>query len=386
MNPSDQASSKADSNRIEGPHALHIMVGTKGQMTKMFPILRELDERGVPYHFIRTGQMGAIIDDMIKSYGLRTPDYVIAPRDTDLGSIPACIFWMIRCFFNGLRWRKKVWGGKKGLVLIHGDTESTLVGACLAKLSGIQVGHVEAGLRSFKLFDPFPEEIIRRFVSVFSDYLFAPGAWAAGNLSKEKRKGEVIDTGANTILDTVRYNLDQLPGARLPKPPYVIAAFHRKENLYVRKRLLRVVECVERIAVRHRIIFILHRNTEHVLRKEGIFQRFEENTNIEFAPYFDHVSFMHVIQHCSFAATDGGSLQEETFFLNKPYLILRDRTERQEGIDETSYLSKLDPERVSWFLDHYNEFTVRGEESLAQPSRVVVDEAIRIVNQLNSAS
>jgi len=362
------------------------MIGTKGQMTKMFPILKELDERGVSYRFIRTGQMAGIIDQMIGTYALRTPDHVIAPRATDLGSIPACAFWMIRCLANGLRQRKKVWGSKKGLVLIHGDTESTLVGAILAKLAGIRVGHVEAGLRSFHLLDPFPEEIIRRFTSLLSNYLFAPGAWAAENLLREKRRGTIIDTGANTITDTIRHTLNQLPGMPLPEPPYVIAAFHRKENLYVRERLLRVAACVETIAKRHRVIFILHRNTEHTLKKEGIFERFETNPGIEFAPYFDHISFMHVIKNCTFAATDGGSLQEETSFLNKPYLILRDRTERQEGLGQTAYLSRLNTDRVSCFLDNYADFKVPGNGRNSSPSKIVVDEAIRVVNQMNSRS
>lgn len=364
-------------------HILHVMVGTKGQMTKMAPILRELDKRKIPYNFIRTGQHAGIIDQMIATYQLRSPDFFITRRKKDLGSIAQCIFWVIHSVFSGLLHRRQMWQGKKGVVLIHGDTESTLVSVALARLSGIKIGHVEAGLRSFNLLDPFPEEIIRRITSFFSDYMFAPGEWASNNLKKEGKKGKVINTQFNTIADTIQYVLQSRPTMEIPSGKYVVFAFHRKETLYVKKTLQKAIECLERIAREHKVIFILHKNTEYTLKKGGHLDRLKQNNNISFKQYYDHVSFMYVIKNCTFAVSDGGSLQEETYFLNKPYLILRNRTERLEGLNETAFISNLDSEKINYFLANYNRFKRPDLEEFISPSKIIIDEALRIVDSMN---
>lgn len=362
---------------------IHVMIGTKGQLTKMASVLQELDRQKIKYNFIRTGQHTKIIDQMLKTYNLREPDYQITKRKKDLENISQCIVWITQCILSGLKHKKKMWQGKRGIVLIHGDTESTLIGVILAKLSGIKVAHVEAGLRSFHVLNPFPEEIIRRITSRFSDYMFAPGKWACGNLQKEHVNGKIIDTKYNTVFDTIRYILKTKPTIELPKGKYVILAFHRKETVYVKPRLEKAVKCLELVAENHKVIFVLHKNTEYTLEKEGYLDKLKKNGNIIFKHYYDHVSFMHLVKNCTLVVTDGGSLQEETFFLDKPCLILRDRTERQEGLGQTAYISELNLNKIKYFLDNYKKFKRKEKIEHISPAKIVVDESVKIVNSMN---
>ena len=363
-----------------GKNIIHVMIGTKGQLTKMSPVLRELDKRGIPYNFIRTGQHAGIIDHMLETYHLRKPDYEITKRKKDIENFYQGIMWAISCLFRGIINRTKVWKGKKGIVLVHGDTESTLISVILARLSGIRVAHVEAGLRSFSIFQPFPEEIIRRVTSVFSHYMFAPGEWACNNIRKKYPNRKIIDTRYNTALDTVRHTLQATPTMELPKGEYVIFAIHRKETLYVEQRFKKAIHALELIAAEHKVIFILHKNTEYTLKNKGYLDELRANDNIEFKHYYDHISFMHLVKKCIFAATDGGSLQEETFFLDKPYLILRERTERQEGLGQTAYISGVEAEKVKYFLANYNKFKRNEKIEEISPSQIVVDELLKIMD------
>ena len=235
-----------------GKNIIHVMIGTKGQLTKMSPLLRELDKRGIPYNFIRTGQHAGIIDHMLETYHLRKPDYEITKRKKDIENFFQGIVWAITCLFRGIVNRKKIWKDKKGIVLVHGDTESTLIGVILARLNGIEVAHVEAGLRSFSVFQPFPEEIIRIVTSIFSSYMFAPGEWACSNLRKKHAKRKIIDTRYNTVLDTVRHTLQSKPTMELPKGEYVVFAIHRKETLYIESRLKKAIESLKLIAKEHK--------------------------------------------------------------------------------------------------------------------------------------
>ena len=203
---------------------------------------------------------------------------------------------------------------------------------------------------------------------------------ACNNLRKKHAKRKIIDTRYNTVLDTVRHTLQSKPTMELPKGEYVVFAIHRKETLYIESRLEKAIESLKLIAKEHKVLFILHKNTEYTLKNKGYLDMLTENKNIDFKHYYDHVSFMHLIKNCTFAATDGGSLQEETFFLDKPYLILRERTERQEGLGQTAYISGVEIEKVKYFLANYNKFKRTEKIEEISPSQILVDELLKIMD------
>ena len=140
---------------------IHIVLGTKAQLVKMAPVMVRLTERGIPYRFIHTGQHQATMSEMLEEFELEQPDVVLY-SGRDIVSLPQMALWLLRILFQCLVSRKRVFGeDARGIVLVHGDTFSTLLGALMGRVARLRVGHVESGLRSFDVFHPFPEEITR---------------------------------------------------------------------------------------------------------------------------------------------------------------------------------------------------------------------------------
>ena len=154
-----------------GPEVAHprllILVGTKAQFIKTAPVLRELDKQGIAYRLVYTGQHSETFDLLEAAFGTRAPDEILVP-DFEAATHQSFLSWCLRFWWATLR---RITGGHwRGthIGLVHGDTASTLFGALAVRLAGGRVGHIEAGLRSTKLLEPFPEEIIRRLVSRLS--------------------------------------------------------------------------------------------------------------------------------------------------------------------------------------------------------------------------
>ena len=140
---------------------IHIVLGTKAQLIKMVPIMVRLTEQNVPYNFISTGQHRATMKEMLGEFGLKQPDVVLYDGP-DIVSLPKMLLWMLRILWRCVFSRRRIFGEQPtGMVLVHGDTFSTLLGALMGRLAGLRVGHVESGLRSFNLLHPFPEELTR---------------------------------------------------------------------------------------------------------------------------------------------------------------------------------------------------------------------------------
>jgi len=137
-----------------------------------------LQEREIEYNFIFSGQHQDTIANLRENFGVKKPD-VILHKGTDVNSIPKMLFWLIKVITVSLFRGRKIWQyDRKGVVLNHGDTFSTLLGSLLAKIYGHKNAHVESGLRSHNIFHPFPEELTRLAVFALSDIYFAPGDWA----------------------------------------------------------------------------------------------------------------------------------------------------------------------------------------------------------------
>jgi UDP-N-acetylglucosamine 2-epimerase (non-hydrolysing) len=196
---------------------IHVIIGTKAQLIKMAPILKTLKMEGIDYNYISTGQHKATIDDILANFAIKKPDYVLYDGK-DITSVFQMLIWGIKNLFKTVLHKKVIFkNDKKGIVLVHGDTFSTLLGAVMGKIGGLKVAHVESGLRSFNLFHPFPEEITRLLTFRLSDYMFCPGEWAQNNLVKYN--GIKINTQLNTLYDSLRFALpaiENLTGVEIP--------------------------------------------------------------------------------------------------------------------------------------------------------------------------
>jgi UDP-N-acetylglucosamine 2-epimerase (non-hydrolysing) len=244
------------------------------------------------------------------------------------------VFWNIEVLFKIRKILKK---HRIENVLYHGDTMTTAT-ASIAAL-GYNGIHLEAGLRSENWKEPFPEEMSRKIADKCSRTLFTATERAHNNVLGYKRKN--IHLIGNTISDSLKIALKQNKGKkRLSKEKFALITLHRHENIRNRERMENIVEILESIPIES--YFALHDNTKKKLIKFDLYERLMKS-KVEIISSMDYLNFIYQMSECSLVVCDGGSMQEESLIFNKPCIILRKATERQEGL-ETNFQ----------FLSHFN--------------------------------
>lgn len=335
-----------------------------------------LEKRDIKYNFVFSGQHKETIQDLIEVFGIKQPDITLY-RGKDITGIGQMFLWAIRIIAYTLRHKREVWhGDQNGAVLNHGDTFSTLLGSVLAKLSGLRSAHIESGLRSHGIFDPFPEELTRILVFKLSDYFFAPGEKPYANVLHYR--GIKINTHYNTLIDSLVHSRDSRLQTTIdiPEVPYCVASIHRFENIFNRQRLKLILDMLERISESIKVLFILHRPTRVRLETFGFMDELEGKQNIEVRPRYDYFSFVRLIEKSEFVITDGGSNQEECYYLGKPCILFRKKTERDEGIDENVLLSNLDWPRIVTFVVDYKNYQRPPVTPEISPSQLIIDRLV----------
>ena len=360
---------------------IHIFIGTKAQFIKTAPVIRELDKRKIAYNLIDSGQHAEISRKLIQLFGLRQPDLRLREGKGDIVSFGQALGWVLKwglkAIFQPQGVRQQLFKGEGGICLIHGDTLSTLLALFLAKRAGLKVAHIEAGLRSYNLWHPFPEELIRLITMRKADILFAPSQWACDNLLRMKLKGKIVNAGGNTIADAIRYAMGQQTESRIPDGDYVFVTIHRLETIYCRKRLKQLVELLLEIAAEHKLLFVLHKPTQIQLQKFSLLKKLEYNPQIRLLPLQNYFNFLCLLQGCKFVISDGGSVQEESHYLGVPCLVMRKKTERREGLGENVCLAEFDEEKINYFTQNYSQFKREAKPALGtSPSQLIVDEIL----------
>jgi len=328
--------------------ALMLLVGTKAQFIKTAPILRELDARGIAYHLVYTGQHSETFDVLEAAFGTRKPDDILVP-DVEAATHGRFASWSIRYWAAALqRIAKGKWKGLR-IGLVHGDTASTLFGALAIRLAGGRVGHVEAGLRSPRLMEPFPEELIRRAVSRLSHWHFVPDAAAAENL--RNARGHIIDTGGNTLRDALTMSLGRID---LPEHGgsggYAVASIHRSENLGSKATFDLLMEEVIAVSSQLPVKFVVHPATREKILASGWLPKLQQHSQLELVERMDYPEFVRLLLGSRFLLTDGGSNQEEAAMLGLPTLLLRRATERPDGLGGNVEMSGLDRAAIRAFV------------------------------------
>jgi UDP-N-acetylglucosamine 2-epimerase (non-hydrolysing) len=356
---------------------IHVFIGTKAQFVKMAPIVQELASRGVPYNLIDAGQHAALTDELARQFEIREPDVKLWHRHSNITSFGEAVLWtgrhLGRILLNRRGNFRSIFKNEGGVCLIHGDTLTTLISLLYAKRCGLFVAHVEAGLRSFNLLDPFPEEIIRRIAMYSSDLLFAPSNSAFQNLLKMGYGRKAVLIGANTGLDSVRYAAQRMGKDKPPSRPYAVMTIHRVETIFSYSRLKTIVEIIRSAARERALMFVLHEPTRNQLRRVGLLQEVLQIENVTLLPLLSYLDFIGFIAGADYVITDGGSIQEECYYLNKPCMVLRARTERKEGIGENAFLAEFDKDQIEKFLRIFATLTRRNMENSVQPSALIVD-------------
>lgn len=354
---------------------IHFVIGTRAQLFKMAPIMLECDRRGLEWRWIYAAMHREQIQGTLDIFGLPPADYTVVRWEDEAKTILKAGYWFTRMLL-ALPKSKKILGGMTGknhIVLTHGDTPVTPIGALFGKLTRTPVMHVESGLRSFNIFHPFPEELSRLATFRLSDYYACPGEWAMGNL--KKYKGTKINTRENTQIDALRYAMKHLEKSKFefPDRKYVILSTHRYENVFNKERFIKIIEAAEEVAKEYLVLMIGHPVTRGQLTKLGLRQRLEDNKNFVLYGRLEYIDFVKAASKAEFAMTDGGGNQEELYHMGKPTLILRDATERQEGLGTTAVLSKLDRRVIDDFVKNYKDFRHPPTTQDFSPASIIVD-------------
>lgn len=304
-----------------------LVFGTRPEAIKMCPLVNELKTReSIKTVVCATGQHSQMLDQVLEAFHV-VPDYdlsIMKARQT-LFDVTASILNRIRAVLEE---------EKPDVVLVHGDTSTTFVTALACFYMEIPVGHVEAGLRTYNIFSPYPEEFNRQAVSIISQYNFAPTELAKQNLLKEGKKPETIYVTGNTAIDalktTVRKDyihpeLEWASDSRL-----IMITAHRRENLG--EPMQHMFRAIRRVMDEHldvKAIYPIHMNP---VVRETANTVFGDDDRIHIIEPLDVFDFHNFIARSYLILTDSGGIQEEAPSLGKPVLVMRDTTERPEGV------------------------------------------------------
>jgi len=361
---------------------IHIAIGTKAQLIKMAPILRLLTHKGIPYNLIDLGQHSLITQELRQEFNLSEPA-VFLSKGANIASLLEAWKWLLKIVFKSLsasRIKKEIFLNQQGVCLIHGDTLSTLIGLYLAKRAGLKVAHIEAGLRSFCWHEPFPEELFRIITMRFSDVLFAPSHWAYTNLARMGFQKKAILVYSNTGKESAFLSLEKSVDLNIPCADFALVTFHRIENIFSRKRLVSIIKTLEKISSSLPVVFVQHQPTINQLKKFHLWNKLKTIKNVSYFRILSHGHFIHLLNRCKFVLTDGGSIQEEAFYLGKPCLLLRCHTERDEGLQQNAVLSRFNAKTMDYFISHYSEFKrPRITASLPYASETIVENLTRYI-------
>jgi UDP-N-acetylglucosamine 2-epimerase (non-hydrolysing) len=319
-----------------------IVLGTRPEIIKMSPVIRELERKRINFFILHTGQHYSYNLDQVffEQLELPKPKYNL---EVGSGSHAEETGRML------IGIEKVLLEEKPNVVLVEGDTNSVLAGALAAVKLHIKVGHIEAGLRSYD--KKMPEEINRILTDHCSDYLFAPTKKAEATLLKEGIPEEKIFVTGNTIVDAVYQNLgiseerfNPLNDLDLTPKNYFLVTAHRQENVDVKKRFEGIIKGLELIADEFGlpVIYPIHPRARKMMNHFGL------NANsIELIEPLDYLSFLQLEAKAKLVLTDSGGVQEETCVLNVPCVTLRDNTERPETLEVGSnILAGTKPEKI----------------------------------------
>lgn len=305
-----------------------VVFGTRPEAIKMCPLVKKLkEEQDIQVSVCVTGQHKEMLEQVLKVFKV-VPDFDLAimKEKQTLFDVTTNILDRIKEILEEL---------KPDIVLVHGDTSTTFVTALACYYLQIQVGHVEAGLRTYNIFSPYPEEFNRQAVGLIAKYHFAPTEQAKRNLRKEGKNESSIYVTGNTAIDALQTTiskdythpvLEWAKGSRL-----IMLTAHRRENLG--KPLYNMFNAIKRIVDEFsdiKVIYPIHMNP--VVRKAAN-DILSNHERIKLIDPLEVIDFHNFLANSYLILTDSGGIQEEAPSLGKPVLVMRDTTERPEGID-----------------------------------------------------
>ncbi|NLV71956.1 MAG: UDP-N-acetylglucosamine 2-epimerase (non-hydrolyzing) [Actinobacteria bacterium] len=328
-------------------HTVFITFGTRPEAIKMAPVILELKRRGT-FRVVTclTGQHREMLDQVVEGFSLPVDHDLKIMRDRQtLGHITSAVLHGLDPILQA---------ENPDLVVVHGDTTTTFAAALAAYYRMIPVAHVEAGLRTDSIYSPYPEEINRRLADRLAEIYYAPtGAARAALLQENAPPGQILVTG-NTVIDALLVTASAPPPEWEPKiaqvlerpGPKILATVHRRESWG--EPMMRVARAMKEVCEKvpeATFIFPIHLNP---LVRETFHGVLDGVRQVVFTEPLPYRPFVHLMKAADVVVTDSGGIQEEAPTLGKPVLVMRDTTERPEGIEAgTARLVGTDSETIA---------------------------------------
>lgn len=321
--------------------------GTRPETIKMAPVVHELEKREEIESIVCvTAQHREMLDQVLKALKVK-PDY-----DLNIMKQGQTLSDITTRALKGLE--DVIKEVKPDIILVHGDTTTTFAGALAAFYQQVAVGHVEAGLRTYNKYSPFPEEMNRQFVGIVSDMNFAPTERSKNNLLREGKKEETIYVTGNTAIDALNLTVDEEYSDEITEwigdDRLIVLTAHRRENLG--EPMYRMFKAIRRIIDKYddvKMVYPVHLNPLVVKAANEVFG---DSEKIKLIKPLEVVEFHNLLSRSYLILTDSGGIQEEAPSLGKPVIVLRDTTERPEGIDAgTLKLAGTEEETIYQMVD-----------------------------------
>lgn len=318
-----------------------LVFGTRPEAIKMAPLVKALqkDTEHFETRVCVTAQHRQMLDQVLEVFGI-TPEYdlnIMAPNQ-DLYDITAKVLLGLREVLKDFR---------PDTVLVHGDTTTSMAASLAAFYMQIPVGHVEAGLRTYNMLSPWPEEMNRQVTDRICTYYFAPTEQSRANLLQENVDAKKIFITGNTVIDALLMAVDiisttagvkekmakelQEKGYTVGDREYILVTGHRRENFG--DGFLHICKAIKELAALHPemdIVYPVHLNPNV---QKPVYELLSGLSNVYLISPLDYLPFIYAMQHSTLLLTDSGGVQEEAPSLGKPVLVMRDTTERPEAVE-----------------------------------------------------
>ncbi|MBQ4123522.1 UDP-N-acetylglucosamine 2-epimerase (non-hydrolyzing) [bacterium] len=337
--------------------------GTRPEAIKMAPLVKEIEKNSDALESVVcvTAQHREILDQVLELFDIKSDfDLNIMKDNQNLWSLTSDVL---------LKTKEVIEQVKPDVVLVHGDTTTSMAAALSAFYAKVPVGHVEAGLRTFDKYYPFPEEINRVFTDSVCTYLFAPTDKSCENLIKSQIPQTHIYKTGNTVIDALLYTIKnhevEIDGLNLnPDLKTILLTSHRRENFG--EPIKQICEAVLELVSKNKNIEVVYPVHPNLNVQKPVYELLENKERIHLIKPLEYAQFCSLMKKSHIILTDSGGVQEEAPSLAKPVLVLRDTTERPEAIEYgTVKLVGTDKNKivstVQKLLDDTNEYNKMAE-------------------------
>ena len=318
-----------------------LVFGTRPEAIKMAPLVKKLQAQADEFDtkVCVTAQHRQMLDQVLEVFDIK-PDYdlnIMAPNQ-DLYDITTKVLLGLRDVLKDF---------KPDVVLVHGDTTTSMAASIAAFYQQIPIGHVEAGLRTYNMLSPWPEEMNRQVTDRICDYYFAPTERSRQNLLQEAIDGNKIYVTGNTVIDALLMAVDIIKtkpgveehirqelagkGYEVGRRKYILVTGHRRENFG--DGFLHICKAIKELSEKYPdidIVYPVHLNPNV---QKPVYGLLSELNNVHLIPPLDYLPFIYAMKHSMLLLTDSGGVQEEAPSLGKPVLVMRNTTERPEAVD-----------------------------------------------------